>query len=368
MTSLVRNPGFEDVVRDGDPYLFHPVEGTLVKLDARVARALEPGAADTSALEGLRLLVPEELAALLARGVATRSTTPLGPSWHRARPVAGWVAVGCPVSWHSLPLADPAAGTALVRTALARRINGSGPTYWSWGAGRHIPRDALIAADYGDLIHDPSIDSAADSQERLRFAVRQVLADGARPLVLGGDHSVAYPTVSAVLDHHQNTRVVHLDAHADRAPIRRERPPHCGNFLSHLLDNYPNLEVLTIGVRGSDSGFPHDSGEKVAYLRAEDVGTRAANERIRAFVAHRTVHLTIDVDVVDPSEAPEVAYPVPGGPTMAQVAGLVRHVASCASIVGMDLSEVCPAPGLPNRAATCLAQLATDILEGTLEF
>lgn len=367
MSTLVRNPGFEDVVRDGDVYLFHPVEGTLVRLDARVASALEPGAVGTNALERLRVLVPEELADLLARGVATRSTTPLGPSWHRTRPVAGWVVVGYPVSWHSRPLADPAGGTDLLRTALARRTDGAGPTYWSWNTGSHITRESLVAADYGDLVHDPTVDSATDAQARLRYAVHQVLADGGRPLVLGGDHSVGYATISAVLTHHPGTRVVHFDAHADRAPSTHDRPPHCGNFLSHLLDEHPDLEVLTIGVRGSDSGFPDDPGDRVAYLRAEDLGTSAADERVRAFVADRAVHLTIDVDVVDPSEAPEVAYPVPGGPRMARVAALVRSVTSRASVVGADLSEVCPAAAGPNRAAACLAQLATDILEGTLE-
>lgn len=361
-TRLVANPGLRIVERDGVQHLVNPAEGTLIRLTDRVRRAMaEPSDNPTGALARLRFVAAPPDIEVVAGGVAQSSDAPLGPAWHRSDPTDGWVVIGCAFAPGARPDANPAAGTKLVRSGLSRRL--SQPTGWSWHTRSRWNTADPMVLDYGDIPYREGVDSARTVHARLGFAARQIRDDGARPLVLGGDHSVAYPVIAALADRYPDLRVLHLDAHADRAPHDDAQVPHCGNFMTCLSRRYPLIPTLTVGVRGFDSGFTDPGSD--SFVTADELDDPSGMERVERFVTGHRIHLTMDVDVLDPAAAPEVAYPVPGGLRVTQVQRLLTTVTGSAEVVGADFSEVCAGTGRRNHAASALTMLITSLLEHT---
>lgn len=362
----VRNDGFEIALRDGREHLFHPHEGTLVPFTDHVRKALDTATDDAPArLRRLRLLVPDKDRRVAAGGVASRSESPLGHSWHLAPPAAGWVAIGCPFASGARPDANPAAGTALLRAGLSRRLSATSSPAWSWPTARRVSAELFDVRDYGDVLFHDATDTAEMVHARLAFAVNQVCDEGSWPLVLGGDHSLGHPTIDTVLRHHPDLRVVHLDAHADRAPRTVAAAAHCGNFMTWLTEAHPGLPVLTVGVRGFDSGFPADSPGPVTYVTAAELRRGDGMAALERFVTGHRVHLTVDADVLDPAYAAEVAYPVPGGLDVLDVEAIVRTVVDAAHVVGADFTEICAGSGQRNSAASSLTQVISSLLDVT---
>ncbi|MGQ0575134.1 MAG: arginase family protein [Pseudonocardia sp.] len=360
----VPNVGFETITRAGGPHLLHPREGTLVRLTPQVQAALADPTGAAPRLHRIRLLVPEADGALAAGGVARRSAVPLGPSWHLTRPGRGWVVIGCAYAAGFRPEANPTSGALLLRTGLARRLDLAAPSAWSWTSRRTLSAAELAVRDYGDVLHDDATDTAATVHARLAFAARQVCDEGSRPLVLGGDHSVAHPVVGAVARATPGLRLVHLDAHADRAPRTGAPAAQCGDVVTRLLDSHPDLRVLTLGVRGVDSRFADDGTGRVEYVTAAELRRGDGTARLRRFVTGHRVHVSLDADVLDPAFAPEVAYPVPGGLDMGELQDVLASVACEGEVVGADVTEVCGGTGV-NRAASALTQAVVDLLDHT---
>ena len=217
----------------------------------------------------------------------------------------------------------------------------------------------------------------------LRDAVAAELAQGRKPIVLGGDHSLAIGSISAVAAHcraiGKRLLIIWVDAHAD---INTNEMTPSGNIhgmpvacllghgpaeLTGLSDQVPAItadQIHQVGLRSVDPGEKRllaESGLAVYDMRfLDEVGMRRAMTRVLASVDGDThLHLSLDLDFVDPSVAPGVGTPVVGGPTYREAHLVMEMIADTGRLGSLDIVEVNPA--LDVRNAT--AQLAVDLVE-----
>jgi arginase len=219
--------------------------------------------------------------------------------------------------------------------------------------------------------------------EALHAAVRDSLAQGALPMVLGGDHCLGIGSVSAVARHCRETgkqlRVLWLDAHADfnTATLTPSGNTHgmpvavlCGfgpAELTSMGGTTPAISpsvVRQIGIRSVDAGekrFVHEHGLEVFDMRyIDEMGMRHTMEQALAGMDDSThLHVSFDVDFLDPEIAPGVATTVPGGPSYREAQLCMEMIADTGRLASMDVMEVNPALDVRNRTA----QVAVDLIE-----
>lgn len=222
--------------------------------------------------------------------------------------------------------------------------------------------------------------------EATHQAVAQALADGRCPVLLGGDHSLAMGSIPAVAAHCQALarplRVIWLDAHADcnTPDITPSGNLHgmpvaslCGlgpAALTALSGSTatPTLRpemLCQIGLRSVDpeeKRLLHQLGIAVYDMRAVDeMGMRAVMEQaLRGLQPGQThLHLSLDVDFLDPEIAPGTGTPVRGGPTYREAQLCMEMLADTGCLASVDVVELNPALDLRNQTA----ELVVDLLE-----
>jgi arginase len=217
----------------------------------------------------------------------------------------------------------------------------------------------------------------------LHDAVLAELRDGRLPIVLGGDHSLAVGSISAVARHCREAgrklRVLWLDAHADfnTAALTPSGNLHgmpvaclCGHGPQPLLEiggKVPALNpkwIRQIGIRSVDPGekrFVHQAGLEVFDMRfIDETGMRHAMELALATLdANTHLHVSFDVDFLDPQIAPGVGTTVPGGPTYREAQLCMEMIADTGRLASLDVMELNPAFDERNKTAA----LAVDLIE-----
>ncbi len=214
-------------------------------------------------------------------------------------------------------------------------------------------------------------------------AVHAELAAGALPLLMGGDHCLGLGSISAVARHCRETgrklRVLWLDAHADfnTQVLTPSGNLHgmpvaclCGLGPQSLIEiggQVPAIEpkwVRQIGIRSVDPGekrLVHQMGLEVFDMRyIDEMGMRHTMELALAMLDDNThLHVSFDVDFLDPPIAPGVGTTVPGGPTYREAQLCMEMIADSGRLASLDVMELNPA--LDVRNAT--AELAVDLIE-----
>jgi arginase len=210
-----------------------------------------------------------------------------------------------------------------------------------------------------------------------------VLRRGRMPIVLGGDHCLGVGTISAAARHCRDTgkklRVLWLDAHADfnTSSLTPSGNIHgmpvavlCGHgpaALTSIGGQVPAISAKVmrqIGIRSVDAGekkFVHEQGLEVFDMRfIDEMGMRHAMELALATMDNHThLHLSFDVDFLDPDIAPGVGTTVPGGPTYREAQLCMEMVADSGKLASLDIMELNPALDIRNRTAA----LAVDLVE-----
>ncbi|MGD9774607.1 arginase [Diaphorobacter sp.] len=216
------------------------------------------------------------------------------------------------------------------------------------------------------------------------FAATLAALDAGRlPLLMGGDHCLAMGSISAVAQHcrarGRRLKVLWFDAHAD-ANTPESSPSgnlhgmpvacllgHGPAQLTQLAGTAPALrpdQITLIGVRSVDAvekRFVNALGIEVYDMRTIDErGMRAVMQAALADVDERThLHLSFDLDGLDPAVAPGVGTPVRGGPTYRETQLCMEMLADCGALASADVMELNPALDVRNQTA----ELAVDLLE-----
>jgi len=229
---------------------------------------------------------------------------------------------------------------------------------------RHLPE----VAQWNQLLHD---------------ATYAELSNGRLPIMLGGDHCLAIGSISAVARHcraqGRKLRVLWFDAHADfnTATMTPSGNIHgmpvaclCGQGpqeLTGIGGHVPALnpkEIRQIGIRSVDAGekrLVHDMGIEVFDMRyIDEMGMRHAMELALALVdANTHLHVSLDVDFLDPDIAPGVGTTVRGGPTYREAQLCMEMIADTGRLASLDIVELNPALDVRNKTA----ELAVDLVE-----
>jgi arginase len=240
------------------------------------------------------------------------------------------------------------------------------PNPWQEATGgyRHLPE----VAQWNRLVHD---------------AVHAELSAGHLPILLGGDHCLAIGSISAVARHcraqGRRLRVLWLDAHADfnTSAITPSGNLHgmpvaclCGlgpPELTGLSDETPAIRpkwVRQVGIRSVDPGekrLVHEQDLEVFDMRyIDENGMRHALDLALATLdANTHLHVSFDVDFLDPEIAPGVATTVRGGPTYREAQLCMEMIADTGRLASLDVMELNPACDHKNRTA----ELAVDLIE-----
>ena len=191
--------------------------------------------------------------------------------------------------------------------------------------------------------------------DRVEEAVADVLETGKIPVMLGGEHSITLGAVRAAKKRYPKLSVLHLDAHADM------RSSYQGTPYSHACIGRRMKElcpVVQVGIRSM-------SVEEAAFIRKGriPVFTAAAIRKDRTWVSKvlrhlsRDVYISVDLDAFDPSVMPATGTPEPGGMLWHDVLDVIREVCRKRRIVGFDIVELAPIPGMvaPDFLAARLA-------------
>jgi guanidinopropionase len=229
---------------------------------------------------------------------------------------------------------------------------------------RVVPRAECRAADIGDVPMRSRF-SLDQSIEDIEAFFNRIQAAGARPLSVGGDHSITYPILKA-LGRERPVGLVHIDAHCDTmGEIDGSKFHHGGPFRQAVLAGALDPErTIQIGIRGSAEifwGFSYDSGMTVLHIEDVDrLGVEAVAARAREVVGKGPTYISFDVDGLDPAFTPGTGTPEPGGLTPRE-AQAILHGLKGLDIVGGDVVEVAPQYDPTSNTAMVGAQMLFEI-------
>jgi arginase len=219
--------------------------------------------------------------------------------------------------------------------------------------------------------------------QRVFSAVGQILDEGKLPIMLGGDHCLAIGSIGAVAAHcrreGKKLRVIWLDAHAD---FNTSEITPSGNVhgmpvsclfgigppaLVTIAGFAPTLardEIHQIGIRSVDPGerqLVHEQQVSIFDMRYVDEHgmRRVMHEALADLDASTHLHVSFDVDFLDPEIAPGVGTTVPGGPNYREAQLCMEMIADTGRLASLDVVELNPAFDERNRTA----KLAVDLIE-----
>ena len=223
------------------------------------------------------------------------------------------------------------------------------------GMDQYVQIDAsevLTVVDYGDVAVDN--DSTERSMQHVRDIVREIAETGAIPMIVGGDHSLEYPNVAALADVYgkEKVSVIHFDSHYDAWWGGSHLISH--GYPVYRLINEGHVraaDYIQVGLRSSGpdkSGFEWMREQGMRYHTMAEIerrGWTAVLDRIVAEASEdgRKLHISFDIDVLDPAFTPATGTPVPGGLTMREAITIVRRLCAESNVVGFDLVELHPA-------------------------
>jgi agmatinase len=228
--------------------------------------------------------------------------------------------------------------------------DGGPPASWHMDLGVD-PFAGLSVVDHGDAAVRPG--DPHTSHRAIRDAVTRVLEAGCVPVVLGGDHSIAYPDIAAVLAHHEpgTVAVVLFDTHADIGETNWGVEWAHGTPFRKLVDGglLAGEKLVQVGLRGywpfpEEFAWMRSSG--IRWHRMEEVarrGIEAVMDDVVAAIADVPhVYLSVDIDALDPAYAPGTGTPEPGGLSTRELLAAVRRLVFAKGMVGMEVVEVSP--------------------------
>ena len=218
----------------------------------------------------------------------------------------------------------------------------------------------VTMADCGNIAVLPS--EVLRNFDMLTQVVEKVVRRGSFPVIIGGDHAITFPAVRG-LSNYSPLNIVHFDAHMDYAhdyggvlythgsPIRRCRELP---FVGH---------ISSVGIR-STRRKPYEDSQRDGSLVITTKGFRELGPEgvVDRIPRGRNLYITLDIDVMDPSQAPGTGTPEIGGLRYEEMRDCLAALAAQSNVVGFDLVEVAPPYDSSDLTAQLAARLIIDFL------
>jgi agmatinase len=223
--------------------------------------------------------------------------------------------------------------------------------------------EALIDLGAPGRLHDAgdvSIPDGPGAREKIETAVDALLDRGARPVFLGGDHSVTYPILRALGPRHPRLTVVQFDAHPDLYDVfEGDRYSHACPF-ARIMEEGLATRLVQLGIRtmtGHQREQASHFGVEVHEVRRWPDGLTPAIEG--------PVYVSFDLDGLDPAFAPGVSHQEPGGLSVRQALDVIQRLPG--PIVGADVVEYNPRNDVGGVTARVAAKLVKELVARLLE-
>jgi agmatinase len=233
------------------------------------------------------------------------------------------------------------------------------------------PFERLRVLDYGDAAVLPA--APERSHAAIEATVSEVLAAGAIPVVLGGDHSIALPDIRACAAVHGPVGLIHFDAHTDTGRECFGVARSHGTPMYELVRNgsVDPERYVQIGLRGYWPGpevfaWQREQGIRSIFMHeVAELGIAEVIVRAAAVAGPGPVVISVDVDVLDPAFAPGTGTPEPGGMSSLELLRACRELAAAVEVVGAEVVEVCPtAVGAADVTALVASRVVQEMLTG----
>jgi agmatinase len=243
-----------------------------------------------------------------------------------------------------------------------------------WGPHLEAGVDAMAElrmVDYGDAPVLPA--DPARSHEAIERTVGEVVAAGAIPIVLGGDHSIAEPDIRACAGRHGPVGLVHFDTHTDTGTEVFGVEVSHGTPMYRLVEqgHVDAARYAQVGLRGywpgpEEFAWQEERGITSFFMHdVRELGIATVVERVLGVVGSGPAYVSVDVDVLDPAFAPGTGTPEPGGMTSGDLLWACRTVAERLELVGAEVVEVIPtAPGSADITALVADRIVRELLTG----
>lgn len=227
------------------------------------------------------------------------------------------------------------------------------------------------------------LDQIVRVSEELAGIVTTILQEGDFPLVLGGDHSIGLGSINGVANVHKNVGVLWIDAHAD---FNTDQSTPSGNIHGMVLASLAGLgnssltniggwspkihkeTIVIVGVRDLDPGEQEllrtNSIHVFTMSEIDQLGITEVMQQALAIAGQNNdgIHLSLDMDALDPTEAPGVGTPVRGGLTYREAHLAMELIADSHKLVSMDVVEVNPILDRENATALLAVELVLSAL------
>jgi arginase len=258
--------------------------------------------------------------------------------------------IGLPYDASSSFLRGPALGPARIREELhSSQSNGCSEI------GLRVIGEGGIG-DAGDLV----LPASSESRGIIEAGIRALIESGARPLSLGGDHSVTYPVLRALGPFVSELTILQIDAHPDLyVDFEGDRFSHACPF-ARIMEEKLAAHLMQVGIRTMNAHQRAQAerfGVQVIDMRAWAAGARPERRS--------PLYVSLDIDGLDPAFAPGVSHREPGGLTVREVVTMIQSLPG--PIVGADVVELNPTQDSSGASATVAAKLVRELASRMLE-
>ena len=232
-------------------------------------------------------------------------------------------------------------------------------------------REQITLCDVGDIFTIPA--NNEKSFDQISKGIAHVFSSGAFPIILGGDHSIGFPTVRGVCRHLGDKKVgiIHFDRHVDTQEIDLDERMHtCPWFHATNMANAPAENLVQLGIGGWQ--VPRE-GVKVCRERGTNVltvtditemGLEAAAQYAieRATDGTDCVYISFDIDCIDAGFVPGTGWPEPGGLLPREALKLLELIVRNVPVCGLEIVEVSP----PYDISDMTSLMATRVICDTM--
>ena len=221
----------------------------------------------------------------------------------------------------------------------------------------------IKVVDCGDVIGIAK--DVAGNHARSEQAIRKILAAGALPIVLGGDHAIPIPVFRAYEGRGPIT-LIQVDAHVDWRDVFHGVSDGLSSVIRRASELKHVDEIYQIGLRSAGSARLEEVEAALAYgahlipdIELQEVGMKTILDRIPD---GGNYYLTIDADGVDPTIMPAVAGPAPGGVNYPQMRTLIQGLVKKGNVVGMDIVEITPSRDVNGITAVTAGRFICNLI------
>ena len=232
-------------------------------------------------------------------------------------------------------------------------------------------RESITLCDVGDIFTIPA--NNEKSFDQISKGVAHVFASGAFPILLGGDHSIGFPTVRGVCRHLGDKKVgiIHFDRHVDTQEIDLDERMHtCPWFHATNMANAPAENLVQLGIGGWQ--VPRE-GVKVCRERGTnvltvtdicDIGLEAAAQHAieRATDGTDCVYISFDIDCIDAGFVPGTGWPEPGGLLPREALKLLELIVRNVPVCGLEVVEVSPPYDISDMTSLMATRVICDVM------